>query len=168
MRVQAERTPWADRITALSGPWRRRQAPAGDTAGGARHAEGVARHSSAVFRQGQGDSEQMKDGHLTSCCRATRLVGLSSAWESVGMGSFWLRVIGRMRLHLVCPAKMPSLGTKSQAQDYSPKVLRAQVVCNQSLASPDGSLCLCYNMPVVSSTSHVSTANLRPLMSANS
>jgi len=28
----------------------------------------------------------------------------------------------------------------------SPKVLRAQVVCNHSLASPEGSLCLFYNM----------------------
>lgn len=41
--------------------------------------------------------------------------------------------------------------------------LESVIVCNKSLASPEGSLRLFYNMPGTSSTSHVSKGRLKPV-----
>ena len=55
-----------------------------------------------------------------------------------------------------------ALGMKAKPKTFS-QGLESVIVCNKSLASPEGSLRLFYNMPGTSSTSHVSKGRLKPV-----
>ena len=93
-----------------------------------------------------------------------------SASEQTKLGPASLSVIGHtLSLHSASKT-MPSLGSRARrwrpSPRPSPKSLRPSVVCNKSLASPEGSLYVRYNMRSASFTSHVSQA--RPPLLMNS
>lgn len=129
--------------------------------GGRTAAEGRSASLSICQRQPRAsDNERSRDKSAEfRCCRESRLVSLSSSWDSQRTGPLKGAVIGRSRwLHpdpRRCQVLASSRDGRSQAQDLRPKSLRASVVCNKSLASPEGSLYVRYNMRSASSTSHV-------------
>jgi hypothetical protein len=81
----------------------------------------VAQHgsaSSARQAKAEGCERPGQPGQVTA---ANPVFGLSGACKRVALRPLWPAVIGRPRLQLDCPAKMPSLGDESQAQDLLPR-----------------------------------------------